>query len=146
MERRHFIRKTSLALATLAGTVLGISFIRQFAHKNASRTRLIKIGKLSDFPLDTYTFINDVKIYIYRDYESVKAVSGICTHLGCTILRTMDGFECPCHGSCYSDEGNVLSGPAPRSLSWYKVGKAPDGMIFVDLDSVTEAEERFFLS
>jgi len=101
---------------------------------------------VSDFPVDTYTFIEDAKVYIYRDHESVQAVSAICTHLGCTIHRTMDGFECPCHGSCYTDEGAVISGPAPRALAWYKVEKAPDGMILVDLDAVTDADEKFSIS
>ena len=146
MERRGFIRRISLTLVSVAGAILGVSFLRQFSHERAGRSRRIKVGKLSDFPVDTYTFIGDAKVYIYRDHESVQAVSAICTHLGCTILRTMDGFECPCHGSCYSDDGVVLSGPAPRALSWYRVERAPDGMILVDLDVVTVADEKFYIT
>lgn len=146
MERRGFVRRISLTLVSVAGAVLGISFLRQFLHKRAGSSRRIKVGRLSDFPVDTYTFIEDAKVYIYRDHESVQAVSAICTHLGCTILHTMDGFECPCHGSCYSNDGSVISGPAPRSLSWYRVERAPDGMILVDLDAVTAADEKFYIT
>jgi cytochrome b6-f complex iron-sulfur subunit len=146
MERRGFVRRISLTLVSVAGAVLGISFLRQFSHKRAGSSRRIKVGRLSDFPVDTYTFIGDAKVYIYRDHESVQAVSAICTHLGCTILHTMDGFECPCHGSCYADDGTVLSGPAPRALSWYRVERAPDGMILVDLDAVTAADEKFYIT
>jgi Rieske Fe-S protein len=146
MERRSFVRRISVGLASVAGVILGISFLRQFSHEGTGRSQRIKVGKLSDFPVDTYTFIEEAQVYIYRDHESVKAVSAICTHLGCTILRTMDGFECPCHGSCYTDEGAVISGPAPRALSFYKVEKAPDGMILVDLDDITDAAERFYLT
>jgi len=146
MERRSFVRRISLTMASIAGVILGLTFIRQFSHKKVGSRRRIKVGRLSDFPVDTYTFIEEAQIYIYRDHESVQAVSAICTHLGCTILRTMDGFECPCHGSCYTDEGAVISGPAPRALAWYKVEKAPDGMILVDLDVVTDADEKFSIS
>ncbi len=146
MERRSFVRKISVTMASIAGVILSLTFIRQFSHKKAGSTRRIKLGRLSDFPVDTYTFIEEAKVFVYRDHESIQAVSAICTHLGCTILRTMDGFECPCHGSCYTDEGAVLSGPAPRSLSWYKVEKTPDEMILVDLDAVTDPEERLYIS
>ncbi len=146
MERRSFVRKISLTMASIAGVILGLTFIRQFSHKKAGSSRRIKVGRLSDFPVDTYTFIEEAKVFVYRDHESIQAVSAICTHLGCTILRTMDGFECPCHGSCYTDEGAVLSGPAPRSLSWFKVEKTPDEMILVDLDAVTDEEEKLFIS
>jgi Rieske Fe-S protein len=146
MKRRNFIHRVSLMLASVAGAFIGISFLRQFSYKRAGASRRIKVGKISDFPVDTYTFNEESKIYIYRDHEAMQAVSAVCTHLGCTIHRTAGGFECPCHGSCYSNDGSVLSGPAPRALSWYKMDKAPDGTIMVDMDTITDPEDLFYLS
>ncbi len=41
-----------------------------------------------------------------------------CTHLGCTFPwnRNDQQFQCPCHGSLYDPEGNVVRGPAPLPL------------------------------
>lgn len=46
-----------------------------------------------------------------------------CTHLGCTFpWNANDGqFQCPCHGSRYDAQGNVLRGPANRPLKLARV-------------------------
>ena len=48
----------------------------------------------------------------------VKVFSPICTHLGCGYRwdDTEKKFLCPCHGSAYDINGQVLGGPAPRPL------------------------------
>ena len=58
---------------------------------------------------------------LFRDAEGVYAISIICTHLGCIVKPTANGFECPCHGSAFAADGSVVRGPAPRALSWLKV-------------------------
>jgi|SRR6056297_775582 len=143
MERRNFIRRAALTLASAAGAVLGVSFLRQFTRRLGKGNRRVKVGKLNDFPVDTYTFVEDQKIFVYRDHEGMRAVSAVCTHLGCIVQHTEDGFECPCHGSCYDNKGEVTSGPAPTPLVWYRVAKAPDGTFIVNLDQKTDASEKF---
>lgn len=55
-------------------------------------------------------------IIINQD-EKTKVLSSHCTHLGCTINQTENNrLVCPCHGSEYDLNGNVLKGPAYRSL------------------------------
>ncbi|HEX8003136.1 MAG TPA: FAD-dependent oxidoreductase [Mycobacteriales bacterium] len=55
----------------------------------------------------------------YRDEDgTLHEVSARCTHLGCIVgwnsgERTWD---CPCHGSRFDVDGNVLQGPAVRPL------------------------------
>jgi cytochrome b6-f complex iron-sulfur subunit len=75
---------------------------------------------------------------LFRDGEGVYAISIICTHLGCIIKATADGFECPCHGSAFARDGEVTRGPAPRPLSWVKVSTA-GGMVVVDEDATVPA-------
>ena len=57
---------------------------------------------------------------VSRDDEGhLHAVSAVCTHMGC-LLEWNDGeasWDCPCHGSRYSPDGNVLEGPATDDLS-----------------------------
>jgi cytochrome b6-f complex iron-sulfur subunit len=60
-------------------------------------------------------------VALFRDGKGVHAVSTICTHLGCIVKPTTEGFECPCHGSRFAPDGSVVKGPAPRALAWVKV-------------------------
>jgi menaquinol-cytochrome c reductase iron-sulfur subunit len=52
----------------------------------------------------------------------VLAFSPICTHLGCAYHwdAGKSEFLCPCHGSEFSIDGKVLSGPAPRPLDRFE--------------------------
>lgn len=60
-------------------------------------------------------------VALFRDEEGVYAVSLVCTHLGCIVKASAEGFECPCHGSRFAADGSVTKGPAPRALPWLKV-------------------------
>ena len=146
MLRRKFLKKTSLWLASIGAALAGFSLFRQLYPQGAGQGKRVKVGKPSDFPVDTYTLVEDLNIFIYRDHEGIKAVSAECTHLGCTLQRTLDGFECPCHGSCYSDRGEVLAGPAPRDLPWCSIEKALDGNIVVDLGHHVNPDFKYILA
>jgi glycine/D-amino acid oxidase-like deaminating enzyme/nitrite reductase/ring-hydroxylating ferredoxin subunit len=55
----------------------------------------------------------------YRDPDgALHAVSITCTHMGCTLHwnAAETTWDCPCHGSRFSHEGDVLNGPAVRPL------------------------------
>jgi len=143
MKRRIFIHKLALSLSAIAGLIAGISFLRQFYPPSFVRKKKIKIGDPNLYPVDTYTYLDKYDLYIYRDYESVRAVSAVCTHLGCILEKTTEGFECPCHGSKYNDRGEVLSGPAPTDLKWYMLQKANDGRLVVDMSRIVDAEYRY---
>ena len=42
-----------------------------------------------------------------------------CTHQGCCINRSGDGWQCPCHGARFDIDGTVTGGPAKKDLSVY---------------------------
>ncbi len=50
-----------------------------------------------------------------------KSVSKICPHLGCKLIynEVEDTWDCPCHGSRFNKEGNVISGPANKNIKKY---------------------------
>ncbi len=62
---------------------------------------------------------NGEQLAVWRDDTGVLyAVSAACTHKGCTVTwnnadRTWD---CPCHGSIFQADGEVIHGPARKPL------------------------------
>jgi Rieske Fe-S protein len=59
------------------------------------------------------------KVAAYRDPDgTVHALSPICTHLRCVVSFDAERTEwhCPCHGSRFGIDGEVLKGPAKRPL------------------------------
>ncbi len=49
--------------------------------------------------------------------KKVTVLSSHCTHLGCTINKEENGrLVCPCHGSEFDLDGNVMKGPAYQPL------------------------------
>ncbi len=55
---------------------------------------------------------------------TVHAVSPVCTHLGCRVAwnRAERSWDCPCHGSRFTVDGEVLEGPAVAPLATKAVG------------------------
>ena len=59
------------------------------------------------------------RVAVYRDEAgAVHAVSPVCTHMGCTVTwNTAEiTWDCPCHGSRFTCEGEVIQGPAVKDL------------------------------
>ena len=63
---------------------------------------------------------------VYRDKEGrLHAVSAVCTHLGCLVAfnDAETSWDCPCHGSRFDIDGNVLEGPATTPLRSVDTGE-----------------------
>ena len=58
-----------------------------------------------------------------------RALSGVCTHLGCTVRLSRHGLACPCHGSTYALDGRVTRGPAPEALRVYSTTVSGDTVV-----------------
>jgi glycine/D-amino acid oxidase-like deaminating enzyme/nitrite reductase/ring-hydroxylating ferredoxin subunit len=56
---------------------------------------------------------------VHRDEQgALHAVSAVCTHMGCTVAWNAgeSSWDCPCHGSRFDVDGQVLHGPASTPL------------------------------
>ena len=59
------------------------------------------------------------KVAAFRDEDgTLHAVSPVCTHLGCQVNWNSGdrSWDCPCHGSRFSPDGEILQGPAVTPL------------------------------
>jgi len=63
------------------------------------------------------------RLAVYRhDDGALQLLSSVCPHLGCTVHfnNAERTWDCPCHGSRFATDGDVLNGPATSALT--KVG------------------------
>ncbi len=146
-SRREFmVRSVGLGCAGLAG-VAGLAGIAKFMLPTVTYLTPKKfLVKVSDLPTPGNELIYPEQrvIVLRRDDGKVAAISLICTHLGCTVYRVATGYQCPCHGSQYDNEAEVVAGPAPEGLAWLPVKAMPGGQ--VEIDSGTRVEKNSFYS
>ncbi len=59
------------------------------------------------------------KVAVYKDEDgNVTKMDPVCTHLGCIVSWNSDEgtWDCPCHGSRFTEDGEVIKGPAQKPL------------------------------
>jgi len=142
-------RRSFLTLASLSAffTALGTAAAGMLRLPNPAvlpgPVRRFKLGPPEQFSVGTETAFSDQTLVLFRDEEGFYAISSTCTHLGCTVARTQDGFACPCHGSKFDAKGHVVGGPAPRALPWLEVGLAANGDLIVNADNEVQDGTRY---
>ena len=132
--RRGFLRLLGKGSVVLAFLIQIAAAARAFVPNVLYEpSRRFKLRKPKDYPPGV-TFNADRRLFVVRDEDDFHVISGVCTHLGCTVQWRQDErrFDCPCHGSRFREDGTVISGPAPRPLEWYAVALSPDGYLEVD--------------
>jgi len=132
--RRGFLRLLGKGSVVLAFLIQIAAAARAFVPNVLYEpSRRFKLRKPKDYPPGV-TFNADRRLFVVRDEDDFHVITGVCTHLGCTVQWRQDvrRFDCPCHGSRFREDGTVISGPAPRPLEWYAVALSPDGYLEVD--------------
>lgn len=132
---------TAAGHATVAAAILGatggaIRFV--MPNVDEGRPSRVPLGSPADFKMGTLSWLKETELFVVRGLAGFGAFSSRCTHLGCTIRRTVDGFACPCHGARYDAEGRVLTGPAREPLAWYQVELGPGARLWVNRDHRVE--------
>ena len=74
---------------------------------------------------------NDL-IVVRGEDDALAAVNPMCPHQGCSVGWNGESksLVCPCHGSQFAPNGEVLKGPAEEPLPTYEV-KEEDGSVLV---------------
>jgi Rieske Fe-S protein len=133
-ERRDFL--ASAAFWTTAGTLgfaaLGIARMPK-PGVFPGQSSVVKIGPPGEYPVSAEPQrVPGQNLFILHDDAGFAAIGAVCTHLGCIVAPTPEGFDCPCHGSRFAQDGRVVQGPAPSPLTWYEMSLTPDGQIQID--------------
>jgi cytochrome b6-f complex iron-sulfur subunit len=112
-----------------------------------------KAGRPDEYPLGVSNkWKKDQRVWIVRQEQGFYCLWARCTHLGCTPnwFDAEGRFKCPCHGSNFNRDGDVIAGPAPKPLWRCAIQLADDGQLVVDkarLENRRESREggEFFL-
>lgn len=146
LSRKRFFWKlsaSSLGVAITGSMVHTIQFLTpKVLFEPPTR---IRIGEPTDYPSGSIISRPEDRLFIVRTKEGTfHAMSSICTHLGCiTQFRETDGrISCPCHGSIFDSDGNVLEGPAPRPLARWRMEQDDRGQLIVDLAEEVDQDVR----
>jgi cytochrome b6-f complex iron-sulfur subunit len=131
-DRRFFLAATAAFCGAMGVTLAGTQRF-MFPRVLFEPKSTFDAGRVEDFLPGQPMFFKEPRTWIVRATDRVYALSGRCTHLGCTpSWLVSDGkFKCPCHGSGFRVTGVNFEGPAPRALERFQV-KLVGGRIHVD--------------
>jgi menaquinol-cytochrome c reductase iron-sulfur subunit len=135
VSRRGFLKLATGALALMGGIVMGIPLVDSLVGPalRAKKRHFAKVAQVDSLTVDqpadlTYgdktedAYIRETLLRsvwaVKHTGSDVTVYSSICPHLGCGYNWNAQDqhFECPCHGSVFALDGQVLAGPAPRPL------------------------------
>jgi cytochrome b6-f complex iron-sulfur subunit len=152
LEREPITRRDYLGVAGVGSATAAVAF-SVIGMMKLPKPRVlpdvssvVRLGKPSEFLPGTVAMMPEENVCVISTETGVSAVSLVCTHLGCIVKRAEDGFDCPCHGSKFGSNGEVVAGPAPRGLPWLAVSQAPDGTLLADRSKEVDAEESYQVS
>lgn len=133
VSRRSFLSALSVAGLSLSGLIgLFANFRYLKPNVDYGMDKVFRVGLPGNFKEGTILALEKEQVVVVREKQGFAAISLVCTHLGCTVRPSGVGFECPCHGSQFDDQGMNTGGPAPRPLDWYLISLAPNGELEVD--------------
>jgi len=135
LTRRGFCQAAGLsacAMASIGAAAVTTEFLRPRVLFEPATTFLVgppdalEVGGVLDFPAH--------RAFVMRLADGFRALSSVCTHLGCITRYQPDANQiaCPCHGSRFALDGEVIAGPAPRPLRWLQMFLSDKGLVMVD--------------
>lgn len=127
-NRREFLKNCGKVSASLiCGSSMlilpGCGGIRYLAFDTEDNALVVKKSDFIEKPFAAIKSRNlPAPVYIHKiDEENYSAVLMECTHKKCELSAAGDLLICPCHGSEFSNTGEVLSPPAEQPLQKFTV-------------------------
>lgn len=107
--RRHFLGSLGAFLADLMHSIRGLA--KGFFHLPFRKADTLSAGHGGIVRIGFRRFA------CYKDEQGeVHRISARCPHMGCELQWNPDtlSWDCPCHGSRYDYDGNLLDDPAQK--------------------------------
>ncbi len=132
ITRRSFLKVSTQALLAASG-MLGLGALLRYLGYQASPPPItqLDLGPASAYPPGSRTLLPDVPALLVHTEVGFSAISLVCTHLGCTVEPTPQGFACPCHGSEFDPGGLPRRGPAEKPLPSLQVEQDAEGRLIL---------------
>lgn len=125
IDRRGFIRVSSIAALTVAGVGLGRLFPKKAAEVSAGPAKIIEDSALAVGKVHNFTSKSGSPAVLFKSKTGVYAYSAVCTHEGCTVQynSASKNLQCGCHGAVFDPgkDGTVVTGPTNKPLPKIKV-------------------------
>ena len=135
ISRRDFVVVTGLAACAMAATGAGV-LLADFLKPRVlfEPPTAFSAGQPDAIEVGSVVTNVEQRAYVIRIAEGFRALSAVCTHLGCITRFQPDRniIACPCHGSQFTLAGDVVAGPAPRPLRWLQMSLSEKGELIVD--------------
>jgi nitrite reductase/ring-hydroxylating ferredoxin subunit len=138
LTRRDLLRVGLGAAAGLAAGAGAISILRPSAPTplTGNGRPLVRDGEwvavatLADLPEGGAVRFSTVAFdgYVVNDAGTIRALSSVCTHMGCTLTYRPEWWDlrCPCHGASFDLSGHLANG----SAGWSASGYAGDSQVY----------------
>jgi len=105
-----------------------LSSTKNFIVENLNVVQQLIDGKLEALPDNVeikpgegkVIKVNGQRTGAYRDEQgTLHLINTTCTHMGCELNwnSAEKSWDCPCHGSRFTYEGDIIEGPAVKPLS-----------------------------
>jgi menaquinol-cytochrome c reductase iron-sulfur subunit len=159
-NRRTFLMRLTAAVTGAGALVASWPLVRSLIPNVLYEPpRRFSVGDPNRFQ-EGVTFLDEQRIFLFRNGNTYHAISGICTHLGCTVkfapysqqkeetargvsFNSLGEFHCPCHGSKFRGEGTNYEGPAPGPLKWFRLElSSANGELLIDIGQEVDRDFR----
>lgn len=138
--RRSFFNRLFQIVMGLWGVAfitVVVSYIKAPRESKGIEEKIKRVGPLSEFQVGSAKFVADElqPMWVIRNSsDEIIALSATCTHLRCILQWDKDSgrLVCPCHAGAFDLNGNVVSGPPPRSLT-RRDCNTRGGIVYVNL-------------
>jgi cytochrome b6-f complex iron-sulfur subunit len=124
ITRRELLQGGLVGAAGLAAGALGASFLGRPQERDpiwddggglvAGEGVWEQVATLADVPLGAAVRFSTTAFdgYVVNDAGDVRALSSVCTHMGCTLQfrAAWHDLRCPCHGASFDLKGELANG------------------------------------
>ncbi len=93
--------------------------VKEFFKKRFSLSNIKEVAELAPGEAKLVKYEGE-SIALYKDESgNLHAIDPVCPHAKCMVdwNSAEKSWDCPCHGSRFSYDGELLTGPARRGLN-----------------------------